>query len=209
MTFESSKTLAAIGSILQFIPIIGLILIIMGNKELSEHYKDESIYQNTLMGGIFSTIGTIFLYVIFTFVLPLLTLGTLAAIIAIAALMVCLIVAFVFMLLAAMNFRKVFNTLADRSGEKLFLTAGTLVWIGAILTIILVGFVLMFIGFILAGVAFFALKSPPNAPAYGYTPPTQAPPTASASNIKSNFCPNCGAPIAPEATFCSTCGKQI
>ncbi|MCL2288422.1 MAG: DUF996 domain-containing protein, partial [Candidatus Bathyarchaeota archaeon] len=181
-----------------------LILLILGTKDVAEHYKDDNIYQHVLKGGIFSVIGTVCSYA------AIFTIWTLIGPI------ICLIVAFVFMLLSAMNFKKAFNILADRSGENLFRTAGTLLWIGAILTIILVGAFLVFIGFIIAGIAFLTLKPTQNQPTYNYsTPPPSAQPTeqpyqsTTASNIKANFCPNCGSPVAPDASFCASCGKQI
>ena len=64
-TFETSKLLAAIGSLLlflSFIPyigIVGLILLFIGIKGLAEHYRDDSIYQNTIKGLIFGFIAII------------------------------------------------------------------------------------------------------------------------------------------------------
>jgi uncharacterized membrane protein len=198
MTVESGKTLAGIGSILQFIPIVGLVLMLIGIKDMSEHYKDHRIYQHALTGGIFSVIGTICFYVALALMWTIIF-GIIFA-----------IISFVFMLLSAMNFKKAFNILADRSGENLFRTAGTLLFIGAILTIIFIGPVLVFIGFIIAGIAFLTLKPTQNTPEYNYSsPPTQASQNAPTSNVKANFCPNCGAAVAPQTTFCSHCGKQI
>lgn len=56
-----------------------------------------------------------------------------------------LIFAFTFYLLAAMRLRKTFVALAQKSGEPSFATAGNLLWWGAILTIISVGLILIFI----------------------------------------------------------------
>ena len=47
-----------------------------------------------------------------------------------------LVFAFVFYVLAASHLKRTFNTLAQKSGEASFSTAGTLLWIGSILTII-------------------------------------------------------------------------
>jgi uncharacterized membrane protein len=176
----------------------------MGMKGISEHYKDESIYQNTLMGGIFCVIGAICSYVgmscAFLAVANWLFLGVAIALV---------VVALVFMIMGVLRVKKAFNVLAERSGEKLFGTASTLLWIGALLTIIFIGSFLMFIAFIIAGIAFLTLKTNQNTPTHNYTTsPTQSTPTTSASDVKSNFCPNCGTAVAPDATFCATCGKQ-
>ncbi|MDR0797611.1 MAG: DUF996 domain-containing protein [Nitrososphaerota archaeon] len=209
MTFESGKTLAGIGSILLCVPIVGLIIMLIGMKDISEHYKDQSIYQHTLTGGIFSVIGIICSYIAFAFLFSW-GLGFLFAI-------VFFIIACVFMLLAVLNLKKAFEAVADRSGENLFRTAGTLLWIGALLTIIGIGLFLMFIGFIIAGIAFLTLKSPSSSQGYNYSPPPTQPNTqtnqtyqaAPVSNIKANFCSNCGASVVLDATFCAHCGKQV
>ncbi|MDR0470435.1 MAG: DUF996 domain-containing protein [Nitrososphaerota archaeon] len=205
--FSSSKTLAGIGSLL-FSGIIGIILFIVGMKGLSEYYKDERIYDGLVPAAIFFIIGTILSVSGF-----ILCIGIITAIIGIPL----LIVGFIFELLAARYVKKALQALAERSGEHLFETAGTLILIGAILAILFVGVILIAIGFIIAAIGFLTLKEPasgaPNTyqappPAYGSTPPptTQPPPTADA---KANFCPNCGTPVAANATFCSHCGKQI
>jgi len=228
--FGSSKNLAAIGSLLMLIPgvsIVGAILVFIGMKGLSEYYKDATIFNGVLKGIICGVIGEICaVAAIAAFWISIIG-GTLlggassgyygdpygsatgflgGAIVGIIAAIVLLIVAFVFMLLMAKNLRKAFNALGDRSGVNLFHTAGTLLWIGAILTIIAIGAFLILVAYILLIVAFFSLKE--NAPnqTYNCTPP----PTASTSNTKtSNFCPNCGTPVSTGATFCANCGKQI
>jgi uncharacterized membrane protein len=225
MTAESSKTLAGIGSILLIVPfvsIVGIILVLMGMKDLSEHYRDSRIFDGLVTGGIFLVIGLILS--VFGTVFCLTLIGALIGI-------PLIIIAFIFELLAARAFKKAFYALSERSGEHLFHTAGTLVWIGAILSIIFVGAILIFIAYIIAAVGFFTLKITPigttagtgnsSSTPYGYTPPpptyghtppsppTQQPSSTSTENPKANFCPNCGAPITPEATFCSNCGNQI
>ena len=139
-SLESSKNLAGIGAIflfLSFIPfvgIIGLILMFIGVKGLSDYYKEPGIYQDALKGLIFGIIGLTVtaVGVIFAFTIGFLAfgLGTLLLIFAL------LVVDFVFYLLMAMSFKRAFSLLAQRTGEHSFDTAGTLLWWGAILTII-------------------------------------------------------------------------
>ncbi|MDR0372356.1 MAG: DUF996 domain-containing protein [Nitrososphaerota archaeon] len=223
MTAESSKILAGIGSILMLIPalnIVGIILVLIGMKGLSEHYKDDSIYRNALTGVIFGIIGfvTLTLGIFSIGILSFFTTTTvysdtstaISALAAIPFFVLLVVVLFVFMLLMALYFRKALYALADRSGEQLFRTAGTLLFIGAILTVIVVGLFLIWIAYLLLIIAFFSLKIAPITSSYSYTPPPTAQPyqTAPTEN-KANFCPNCGTPIAPETAFCSHCGKQI
>jgi uncharacterized membrane protein len=203
-TGESSKILAGIGSLILG-TIVGIILFMIGMKGLSEHYKDKRIYDGLITGGVLLIVSWILFFVGASFIwvffigIPI------------------IIAAFVLAILSVKYVRNCLHALADQSGENMFRTAGTLIWIGALLSIILVGFILIWVGFIIAAVGFFTLKVTPTQPTYNYTPPppnSQPPPTqpyqaAPASNIKANFCPNCGTTVAPEATFCTHCGKQI
>jgi uncharacterized membrane protein len=221
--FESSKLLAAIGSILVFlgfipsvgviIGIVGLILVLFGLKGLSEYYRDDSIYRNALSGIIFGIIGFIAFGVggLSLFSLSFINLGFAGFIGGLIGLLLILVIVFIFFLFMALNFRKVFYTLADRSGEHLFHTAGTFLFIGAALTIIFfIGLIPLFIAWIIATVAFFSLKTSPQQ-SYSYPPPpsTPPPPPTATPNSDTRYCPNCGAPVTPGAAFCSHCGKQI
>jgi len=210
-TLDSNKNLAGIGAILlflSFIPvvgIIGLILMFIGVKGLSEYYKEPGIYQDALKGLIFGIIGLVVTAagVIFAFVIGILTFG-IGALLVIFAL---LIVDFVFYLLMAINFKRAFSLLAQRTGERSFETAGTLLLWGAILTIFVVGFILIFIAWIFATIGFFGINAPEQQSTY--TPPPVASGLSPQPPQSTHFCPNCGAPVNPNATFCPNCGKQL
>ncbi|MDR0470436.1 MAG: DUF996 domain-containing protein [Nitrososphaerota archaeon] len=235
--FGTSKILAGIGSLL-YGTIIGIILVLIGMKGLSEHYKDKRIYDGFVKGVILLIIGTILpIAGGITLLFSVLSGGLIsssygiydsygssaiaAGIIGlIAVVIVCFIVAFILDLLAVRYIKNCFHALAERSNTPLFHTAATLMWVGAILAIIGIGFFLIWIGFIIAAIGFFTLDEKTvgtenaSAPPQGYTQPyshttqqsnTQPPPTGD----KANFCPNCGASVRPNATFCANCGKQI
>ncbi|MGE5554837.1 MAG: DUF996 domain-containing protein [Methanocella sp.] len=216
---DTSKMIAAIGALLLFLTIIpgagiiGIILLFIGLKGLSDYYSDQSIVGNAFKGLIFGIIGSIAatalsattIFGLFT-IAPV-TNGILAFLGTIALTIVILIVAFIFYVLMAMNFRRAFNTLAQRSGENMFRTAGTLLWWGAILTIIFVGIILVWIAWLILAIAFFSMKL---APTQAYTPPYQAPPPPpSGTAAATRYCPNCGAPVDANATFCPNCGKPL
>ncbi len=212
---ESSKTLAGVGSILlifPFISIVGIILILIGMKGLSEYYKEPSIYQNAIWGVIFGIIALIAIAVavplffvfgafsVFTLGLSLIGLFGLA------------VVVFIFYLIAAMYFRRAFDTLSQRSGEHTFETAGLLLFIGAILTIFFfIGLIIIFVAWILATIGFLSMKLQTQQPyasqPSGYTP-SPTPPAAQPTQA-TRYCPNCGAPVAPNTAFCPHCGKQL
>jgi uncharacterized membrane protein len=186
MTLETGKNLAGIGSIFMVIPvpflsIVGIILVLVGMKNLSEAYHDESIWKNTIYAVIFGIIG------IFASGLTLASLffGGIFATAALGAgtgilglilgVIIFLIVAFVFYLLEAIYIRRAFDSLADRSGVGLFRTGGLLLLIGAVLTIILVGLFLIFVAWILILVAFFQIPTNPVQPQPQMYPPPPPP----------------------------------
>ncbi len=212
---DSSKMLAAIGALLLFlsfvpvIGIIGIILLFIGLKGLSDYYRDPSIYGHAFKGLIFGIIGTIAVTALsltsFTswFTIAPSAASVFAALGLLALTIVILIVAFVFYLLMAMNLKRAFNTLAEKSGENMFRTAGNLLWWGAILTIIAVGLILVWIAWLILAIAFFSMKL---APAQPYNQPYTAPPPPAAGT---RYCPNCGSPVDANATFCPSCGKPL
>jgi uncharacterized membrane protein len=214
-SIESSKTLGIIGTLLLviglFIPwggavleIIGIILFLMAIKNFSVLYNDPAMYQNALTGIIYYIIAAIavgvglgFLVVAGIGSIFLLGLGIVVAIIA-------LIAAFLFFVLAASRLRRTFNDLAQRTGEQSFHTAGTLLWWGAILTIVFfVGLILIFIAWIFALIAFLSMRPQ----AQPYPPPPPAGPATAAPATR--YCPNCGSPVDANATFCPHCGKPL
>ena len=200
VNFEYSKTLAIEGSILlllSLIPyvgwvlgIVGVVLFLRSMKEFSNYYQDEKIYQDSLTGVKYYIVAIVAAAV----AIAAITLGVWSATgftsdfvltagfgIGLVAFIAGLVVAFVFYVLAASHLKRTFNTLAQKSGEASFSTAGTLLWVGSILTIIGVGLILIFIAWIFATIGFSAMKSrqyqqyTPQPTGYGYTPPSTQP----------------------------------
>jgi uncharacterized membrane protein len=173
--------LLAIGTFFPFLSVVGIILVLVSLKGLSEYYKEEKIYRNALYGVVFGIVGIavsvfLFLAVVFSvlgFIRPMsltpaehplrLIIGFVLSIILI------LLVLVVFLTLEGLFLKKSFDILSSKSGERLFGTAGILLLVGAVLTIILVGLVLVVAGWIIAAVAFFSLKSKSE---YSQTQPT-------------------------------------
>jgi len=179
---EYSKTLAGEGSILlllSLVPyagwilgIIGVVLLLRGMKELSNYYQDEEIYKNALTGVKFYIVALVAVGVaIAAFVVGIWSatgftftstfVPTVAFGVGLAAFVAGIIVAFVFYIFATMHLRRTFNTLAEKSGEASFVTAGKLLWWGAIFSIIVVGLLLIFVAWIFATIGFFTMKPKP------------------------------------------------
>ena len=229
-SFQYSKTLAMEGSILMMLSlvpyvgwvlgIIGVIILIRAIKEFAIYYQDNKIYQNAITGVKYYIVALIAAAVAitsivigaasatgFTFKAPFVFTAGFAA--GLITFLVGLIIAFVFFVLASTHLRKTFDTIAQKSGEHSFATAASLLWWGSILTIIGVGFILIFVAWIFAVIGFFTMRAPqqqPYAPPYGYTPSSTQ---STAQQPAGRFCPNCGSPVATDATYCSHCGKQL
>jgi len=179
MSLESGKNLGGIGALLlvigtfvPFLSIVGIILLLVGIKNLADYYGSNDIFQDSLYACIFGIIGIASIgIVLISFLFGAASIGASSGTaffgLAVAAI-IALVVAFVFYVLMAVYFRKSFDLLATKTGEGMFGTAGTLLLIGAILTIIFVGLILIFIAWILLTVAFFSIKAT--------TAPKQPPP---------------------------------
>jgi uncharacterized membrane protein len=205
VNFQYSKTLAIEGSILLLlglIPtvgwvlgIVGIVLLLKATKELSYYYQDESINQNAWTGLKYYIVALIAAAVaIGVGVVSFATTGLLegapfsfaAGIVGgIIAIVVGLVIAFVFYVLAATHLKKAYETLAQKTGESAFSTAGTLLMLGAYLTLLFgLGLLLIFISWIFVIVGFSSMKPKeyqtyPNGNSYGNgypQPPTQQSP---------------------------------
>jgi len=207
MNLETSKNLGGIGAILLAIGfvgnigtsysgilnLIGLVLVLIAMKGLSDYYKDAGIFNNTLYGFVTSIIAV----VAFVAVIVATLLGTIADMgIAdwtntaewtaafqanlsdmstllnfVGGLILAVVVLFILLVIATIFYRKSLNMLSSKSGVGMFSTAGLLLLIGAVLTIILIGVIVIWIAIILLAVAFFSIK-----PATTQETPSTSPP---------------------------------
>jgi len=213
MTLESSKTLGGVGAILVVIgslgffgsnyvgllSLIGVILVSIALKGLSDHYNEGGIFNNALYGFIAAIIGGVFFVavLVMTVLTAISTLGisdwtewamqvqqnitdwnAFWALVEpiVIGILVAFIVLFVFFIITAIFLRKSLSTLSMKSGEKIFGTAGLLWLIGAILTIIVIGFILIWIAWILIAVGFFSIKATAAQQPVTPQPPPPPPP---------------------------------
>jgi uncharacterized membrane protein len=195
MTLQSSKTIGGIGALLMVISpflvsgftllvgLVGLILVLIAMKGLSDLYMDAGIFNNSLYGVIISIIGVVvFVAAIIATALSFFSdlgfdfytdwtdptafagidwtqgmiLDTVMA--HVGALIISFVILFVFAVIAAIFYRKSLTTLSTKSRVGLFGTTGLILLIGAVLTIIFIGFFLIWIALILLTISFFQLK---------------------------------------------------
>jgi len=162
-----------------FLGIIGFIFLLIALKNLASHYKDASIFNNALYGFIACIVGFVsaagaFIATALTVVADLgiedwtnaadwtaiLTSETAldSLFTLLGGVVIALVILFAFAILTALLYRRSLTKLASKSGVGLFGTAGLLILIGAILTIILIGFLLIWISFLIIAIAFFSMK---------------------------------------------------
>jgi uncharacterized membrane protein len=159
--------------------IIGFILVLIALKSFADHYKEAGIFNNALYGFITAIVGVVvalgaFIATALAVVADLgITDWTSAAdwtavltaeaafdslLTLFGGVIIALIVLFVFAILTAWLYRKSLGMLASKSGVGLFGTAGLLLLVGAVLTIVVIGFLLIWISFLLIAIAFFSMK---------------------------------------------------
>ncbi|MEM0440091.1 MAG: DUF996 domain-containing protein [Candidatus Caldarchaeum sp.] len=187
---SSARMIGGIGSILlmlvivpsvgPILSIVGFVLVLLALKYVSTAVQQPAIFQNALYAVIIGIIGAV----------AALVLGGAALLTALTGgfgelgpgqpepdfftfltgILIAVLVAWVFSVASSIFLRKSLNLTGDALGIKLFKTAGLLVLLGAALTIILVGFIISIIAYVLMAVAFFQI------PQVGGQPPPPPPP---------------------------------
>ncbi len=167
--------------------IVGLILMLMGIRGMADYYRDNRIFNYSLFGSITGVVGAVLTFAIavlvflpaatnfFRNVLPgwngdwssLSGLTPDASNIAlseaapfVATFFALILIAFVFALATALLCRKSFLNLKEKTSVGLFGSASLLLLVGGALSIILIGYILMWVALLLAAIAFFQIKQP-------------------------------------------------
>ncbi len=194
-TLRDAKNYGGVGAILlligSFIPFVGIVVVIAGFillllavKYIAEAVGDRSVYDNMLFFVIVGVIGAVVAVLfVFTALLPFLGPGFQPpmdpfditdplAIFAVFTILIGLAIAWILSIVAALFLRRSFKSISKHLGVALFGTTALLYLIGAILTIVLVGFVLIFVAEILMIVAFFSIPEQQPVPATAQPPPS-------------------------------------
>jgi uncharacterized membrane protein len=182
----NAKIIGGIGALLMLIggiitaatagvlSLIGFIMVFIAVKMIADETKEKAIFDNYLYSFIAGIIAIVAVVAIVFVVLasvggiqffydlqnmamsdPMEIWNTIQPVVfgCIAGLLVLWIIA----VIASLFIRKSFNLIAEKTGVKWFATTGLLIFIGAITTIIIVGFIILLIAMILEIVAFFSL----------------------------------------------------
>ncbi|KYK27785.1 hypothetical protein AYK20_02055 [Thermoplasmatales archaeon SG8-52-1] len=181
----NAKIMGGIGAILiligGFIPyggpivsILGLVLLFIAVKTISELTKDKDIFSNYLMHFIFGI-----LIIVAIVVIMLIAFGAAGGFTWISSLenadisdfesfwsyfsdiiggcVVALIVGWILSIIAAIYLRRSYNSIAKHTKVSLFKTTGTVYFVGAITTIVLIGFLILLVARIIEIIAYLSL----------------------------------------------------
>jgi uncharacterized membrane protein len=178
-----AKTLGGVGSILlllTFVPtvgsilgIVGLVLILIALKYISDAVGDRSIFSNAIIAVVLAIAGIVVAAaVIVSYLYNYVGFGNISSLPAtissgnlpsgglgplISAIVIALAAVWVFYVVSAIFLRRSSNSVSTKLNVGMFHTAALVYLIGAALAIILVGFILIFIADILFIVAFFSI----------------------------------------------------
>jgi len=228
-TMSQAKTYGGVGSILvllAFIPtvgwilsIVGFILTLLAIKYISDNLHDNTIFNNMIIAVALSIIAFIVVGVIvaasfFSFIGfgNTVTTTTPGLFSFIAGLIVGLAIGWILLVISSYFLRKTYNTISVRLNIGMFRTAALIYFIGAILTIIFIGLLLILIAQILFIIAFFSITDTVMPSGPGMPPPAPGSPSmATQPGVPmggTKFCVKCGASLAQDASFCPNCGAS-
>src|SRR5467141_590508 len=209
-SLSSAKTLGGVGGILVFFPVlslVGWILILLATKEISESVQDKTIFDDALLAGITAVIGAV-VFGVFVFS------GAIGGVFFIGPFGVggvgflgflAILGAFwVFTVMSAIFLKRSYEKISQRLNVSAFATTGLLYLIGAALTIVFVGFLILLIALIFQVVAYFSIQDRPPSSGWGQSAPQtfssvpapQQPATSQQQpQVESKFCFKCGAKL--------------
>ncbi len=193
-TLSQAKSLGGVGSILillGFVPsvgfifgLVGLVLVLLAVKQISDTVNDREIFNNVLMAVILQIVG--FGILTFAVISGLFSIFAIsptgqffdgfadpealapdAVLTFLGVFALGLIAMWIVLIIAARFLRRGYERIATRTGTGMFGTVGRWYFYGSLLLIVLVGFIVLLIAQILQIVAFFSLPDSP--------PPQQSP----------------------------------
>ena len=177
---SEAKILGGIGALLMLLGgiavpglggIIGLILVFIAVKYISEESKDKSIFDNYLLQFIYKIIAVVAVFVIF-----FISVGGFTFFSALESIdfsdfnavwnffepylfwwAIALLLGWAFLIISTWYLKKSYYSIADHTDVNLFRTTGLVYFIGAITLIILVGLIIILIAQILEIIAYLKL----------------------------------------------------
>ena len=184
-SLSNAKVLGGVGGILALIPavgVIGWILILVSLKEISDVSQDRTILRDALVGAVTAMISAVTI-VVFLVSGPFT--GFLNSAIGVKAsygpggfvgAVATFGVFYAFTIISGIFLKRAYDKTAQRLKVSPFATAGLLYLVGALTSVVVVGFLIFLIAFIYQIIAYFSIQDqPPPIMYYGIPPPQPAP----------------------------------
>lgn len=164
------KMLGGIGAVLlllSWIPYIGFILYIVGLvllsiaiKKLSDKAPEKTIFTKWIISIVIGIVGVLLMGVALGGFLALIGSSTDNEAAAFGGMMIISLIGFIAIeIILGILYKQIFYRISEITGENIFRTAGIIFLIGGILSIIFIGYFLFFIGWILVAIGFFSMKT--------------------------------------------------
>jgi uncharacterized membrane protein len=183
-----------VGGLTGILSLIGAILVVVALKGFADHYKEDGIFNNALYAIIAVIVGavTFVATLIFAAVDFFTALGLDITNIQnwsslsqidwqavdmnlilrfVGVVLLALVILLVFLVITVVFLRRSLRSMATKTGVGLFATTGTLMLVGAILTIVLIGIVLIWVAALLLAIAFFSIRTQQTQPIQSPPPP--------------------------------------
>jgi len=177
---SEAKILGGIGALLMLFggfllpgigAIIGLILLFIAVKYISNECKDKSIFDNYLLHFIYIIVSIVSIVIIFFISIGSLTWFSVVESMDftdfnsvmdffapyIAWWVLALVIGWIFFIFSALYLKKSYNTIAEKTNVRMFRTTGLVNFIGAITLIVAIGILILLVARILEIVAYFQL----------------------------------------------------
>ena len=138
--------LPAVGILLS---LVGTILIFIAFWRISKINPEKGIFKNVMLGYLFSFLGGFAVGILSSLVSHGSSFN--------AYLLILWILMGVFISVSGYFFKKALYETSETFNEKLFKTAGDVIFFGSLGTFVILGFFVVFIGWIIATIAFFKL----------------------------------------------------
>jgi len=163
--------LSVVPSVGPVLSIVGLVLVLLALKWISEIVQNPAIFRNALIAVVVAIVGVAVGAVVGGA-------GVFSVLTGVGeggpngmdfdrlftTIIIALVVVWLFAVVSAVFFRRSLNLTGDHLNVKMFRTVGLLVLIGAVLTIVIVGAVISLVANILLAVAFFQIRANPPPP---------------------------------------------
>lgn len=214
-SFGANKILGGIGSLLSavgslslfsgpigVVGIIGLILVLIAIKGFSEEYRSYSTYHTALLAFFCGAIGTIIAIIVFAafdFFSVIFYAHPVVSVVGILGTLLAWVIMFLFLLISGLLFKFTFGILARLSRQSLLRTGSTILLVGAALTIVVVGFVMLFAAWLVIAIGFFSMR----------TATVHIPSYTKSTFGQTKYCAYCGTPNRRDAEYCIHCGRKL